>query len=103
MMGEYISRAEAEGLLYVCLGLFCATDKPLCQADTCMSVGQISIQRQRPFTFGNALDPSVRQHLGVAQGRMGESMFGGQRQRLCQCHLRYRVRLRLIVALMQGS
>ena len=50
-----IARTEAQGLGNVSLGFFGATDKNLAKSDKGMGAGKISIQRQRMFTFGDAL------------------------------------------------
>ena len=50
-----IARTEAQGLGNVSLCFFGATDKYLATSDNGMGVGEISIQRQRMFTFGDAL------------------------------------------------
>ena len=43
------------------------TDKHLGKTDPSVSVGQIAIQRQRPFTFSDALSCAVSQNLDDAQ------------------------------------
>ena len=50
-----IARTEAQGLGNVSLCFFGATDKNLTKSDKGMGAGEISIQRQRMFTFGDAL------------------------------------------------
>ena len=50
-----IARTEAQGLGNVRLGFFGATDENLAESDHVMRVGEISIERQRVFTFGDAL------------------------------------------------
>ena len=50
-----VARTEAQGLDNVSLRLFGATDENLTKSDKGMGVGEISIQRQRMFTFGDAL------------------------------------------------
>src|SRR4029077_11293041 len=54
-VGPRIARTEAQGLGNVSLAFFGATDKNLTQSDSAMGVGEIAIQRQRMFTFGDAL------------------------------------------------
>ena len=54
-MGIGIAWTEARCLADVSLCLFGATDENLTKSDKGMSSGEISIQRQRMFTFGDAL------------------------------------------------
>ncbi len=56
-VSQRIARTEAQGLSNVSLCFFGATDKNLTKSDSGMGVGEISIQRQRMFTFGDALAP----------------------------------------------
>ena len=56
-MGIRIARTEAQGLANVSLRLFGATDKNLTKSDKGVGAGEISIQLQRTFTFGDALLP----------------------------------------------
>jgi hypothetical protein len=60
-MGAGIARTEARCLADMSLCLFGATDENLTKSDKGMSSGEISIQRQRMFTFGDAL----RSALGI--------------------------------------
>ncbi len=48
------------------LGFLGATGENLAKSDKGMGVGEIAIQRQRMFTFGDALDGALRQDLNVA-------------------------------------
>ena len=52
-----IARTEAQGLANVSLRFFGATEKNLTKSDNGMGAGEISIERQRMFTFGDALAP----------------------------------------------
>ena len=54
-MSQRIARTEAQGLADVSLCFFGATDENLTKTDKGMGLGEISIQRQRMFTFGDAL------------------------------------------------
>ena len=58
-----IARTEAQGLGNVSLCFFGATDKNLAKSDKGMGVGEISIQRQRMFTFGDALCRALGQYV----------------------------------------
>ena len=62
-----IAGREAERLVDVGLGFPAATEKKLRPADENVSVGQISIQRQRLLTFGDALGRAVCMDLDDAQ------------------------------------
>ena len=53
-ISQRVARAEGQRLLNVSLRVFGATDKNLSQADLGMGVGEISVQRQRIFAFGDA-------------------------------------------------
>jgi hypothetical protein len=48
------------------------------KTDERMSVGKISIQRQRLLIFANALIRSLRKHLHAAQDQMGQSVVRGE-------------------------
>ena len=56
---ESIARRETECLSDMGLGFRAATNNT-CQADETVRDGQISVQRQRPLAFGDALSRSVR-------------------------------------------
>jgi hypothetical protein len=60
-MGVGIAGTEAQRLADVSLCLFGATEENLTKSDQGMGAGEISIQRQRMFTFGDAL----RRALGL--------------------------------------
>ena len=49
------------------LGFLGATGKDLAKSDVGMSVGEISIQRQRMLTFSDALKRALRQDLNIPQ------------------------------------
>ena len=53
--GHRISRTEAQGLANVSFCFFGATDRVLSNSDIGMRECEISIQRQRILTFGDAL------------------------------------------------
>src|SRR5258708_17421289 len=54
-VSHHIARTEAEGLEDMGLGFFGAANENLAQSDDGMGAGAISMQRQRMFTFGDAL------------------------------------------------
>ena len=49
------------------LRFFGATDKNLTESDRGMGVGEISIQRQRMFTFGDAIRGTLGKYLHKPQ------------------------------------
>ena len=61
-----VARTEAERTLYMSLGFLAATDKILGVTDLCVSEGKISIQRQGPLAFGDALGCAVGKDLDEA-------------------------------------
>ena len=61
-----------------------AADKILADTYMGMSVGQISIQRQRPLAFSDALRRAVGSNLDTAQDHVSESVLRGQGQHLDQ-------------------
>ena len=73
-VGPRIARTEAQGLGNVSLAFFGATDKNLTQSDSAMGVGEIAIQRQRMFTFGDALCGALGEHLDKSQPQMAKRM-----------------------------
>jgi hypothetical protein len=81
-VGKYIARAQAQGLDDMSLGFFGATNKNLKKSDAGMSVGEISIQRQRVFDFGDALRSPLRPHLDIPQQRMAAAVVGDREQGL---------------------
>ena len=52
------------------LGFFGAADKNLTKSDNGMGAGEISIQRQRMFTFGDALCGALREYVDKSQLHM---------------------------------
>ena len=58
-----VARTEAQGLDNVSLGFFGTTDINLAKSDIGMGVGQISVQRQRVFTFGDALRGALSDYV----------------------------------------
>ena len=75
-----IARTEAEGLGNVSLCFFGATDKNLTQSDNGMGVGEISIQRQRMFTFGDALCGALGRYVDISQAPYGRAHGRDRRQ-----------------------
>jgi hypothetical protein len=61
-----VVRGEANGLVYMSLGLFSATGKDLGETDLPPSCSQIWIQRQRPLELGNGLGRAFGLHLNFA-------------------------------------
>jgi hypothetical protein len=66
-VSRWVARAQAERLANVSLGFLGATGKYLAESDVGMSVGEISIQRQRMLTFSDALKRALRQDLNIPQ------------------------------------
>jgi hypothetical protein len=60
---QRISRAEAQRLSNASLGFFGATGKYLTKSDSSIGVGEISVQRQRIFTFGDALRRALGEYF----------------------------------------
>ena len=58
-----IARAEAQGLSNVSLCFFGATHINLTKSDSGVGAGEISIERQRMFTFGDALRSALGEHV----------------------------------------
>ena len=79
-ISERIARTEPQRLSNVSLGFFGATDKYLTKSDSGMSVGEISIQRQRMFTFGDALGRALGEHFDNSQPHMAMRMVWDRRQ-----------------------
>ena len=75
-----IARTEAQGLGNVSLCLFGATDENLAKSDYGMGGGEISIQRQRMFTFGDALCGTLGQYLDKSQVHVCTRMVRDRRQ-----------------------
>ena len=75
-----IARTEAQGLSNVSLCFFGATDEDLTQSDNGMGVGEISIQRQRMFTFGDALCSALGEYVDNSQVQMCARMVRDRRQ-----------------------
>ena len=75
-----IARTEAQRLGNVSLCFFGATDKHLTPSDTGMSVGEISIERQRMFTFGDALCRALGENVDKSQPHMATRMVRDRRQ-----------------------
>ena len=62
------------------LGFFGATDENLAKSDNGMGVGEISIQRQRMFTFGDALRGALGEYIDKSQQHMATRMVRDRRQ-----------------------
>ena len=62
-----VARAEPEGILNMGFSLFATAEKILRHPDIRVSVGEISVDRQRSFAFGNALCGPVGVGLNAAQ------------------------------------
>jgi hypothetical protein len=54
-----VARTEPQGLANVSLCFFGAAHENFTETDIFMGVGEISIQRQRMFTFGDALHSAL--------------------------------------------
>ena len=83
-----IAWAEAQGLANVSLCFFGATDKDLTKSDHGMSVSEISIQRQRMLTFGDALRSALGANLDKPQQHMAKRMVRDRRQGFGQLRFR---------------
>jgi len=79
-VSDRIARAEAQGLNDVSLGFFGATDKNLTESDRRMRVGQISIQGQCMFAFGDAFHRALGPHLDKSQVYVAKRMVRDRRQ-----------------------
>ncbi|MGA8444812.1 MAG: hypothetical protein WB766_06405 [Roseiarcus sp.] len=75
-----IARAEPQGLYNVSLRFFGATDKNLTESDRGVRVGEISIQRQRMLTFGDAFHRALGPRLDKSQVHVAERMVRDRRQ-----------------------
>jgi hypothetical protein len=75
-----IARTEPEGFDNVSLGFFGATDNNLAKSDNGMRVGEIAIQLQRMFTFGDALRGALGLYLDKAQNRVAARIVWDRRQ-----------------------
>src|SRR5574337_1572726 len=62
------------------LGFFGATNENLTKSDAGMRVGEISIQRQRMFEFGDALRGAPSPHFDIPQQRMAARVVGNRGQ-----------------------
>src|SRR5271170_6383241 len=79
-ISQRIARAEAQGLDNVRLRLFSATDINLTPSDSGTSLGEIPIQRQRMFTFGDALRGTLGVNVDSPQSHMAACMICDRRQ-----------------------
>jgi hypothetical protein len=73
-VGTGVARRKAECLVDVSFGFCASTKKNLCAPDQGMSVGQITIQRQRVLALSNALGHAFRKHLHEAQQHVSRNM-----------------------------
>ena len=83
-----IARTEAQGLANVSLCFFGATDENLAKSDKGMGAGEISIQLQRMFTFGDALRSALGQYLDIIPITYGRAHGLGPTTRLWSTLLR---------------
>src|SRR5262249_43961197 len=70
--GNGVAGREAECLVDVSFGFCASTKKELGQTDKRMSAGQIAIQRQRLFAFGDAMSCAVHKNLHKTQRRVSQ-------------------------------
>src|SRR5277367_5298518 len=84
IVSHRVARTEAQGLDNVSLGFFGATDINLAKSDIGMGVSQISVQRQRVFTFGDALCGALGDYVEKAQVHVCNRMVRDRRQGSCQ-------------------
>ena len=98
LASQRIARTEAQGLRNASLGFLGVTDINLAESENSMGGGKISIERQRMFTFGDALRAAPGEYLDKSQVQMrprvvwdrrqgfGQLRFGGGegRHRFCQ-------------------
>ena len=75
-----IARTEAQGLADVSLCFFGATNEHLAKSDTRMGAGEISIQRQCMFTFGDAVRSALGEYLDIPQQPMAARVVWNRRQ-----------------------
>ena len=88
-MGISIARTEAQGFANVGLCFFRTTDEGLTKSDKGVSAGQISIQLQRAFTFGDALHSALSQYFDIPQQPMAARVVRDRRQRSGQLGFGY--------------
>ena len=79
-----IARTEAQRIANVSLCFFGATDINLTKSDIGMGLGEISIQRQRMFTFGDALCRALGAHVDKSQQHMARRMVRDRGQGFSQ-------------------
>ena len=79
-VSQRVARAEAQSLNKVKLGFFGVADANLSNANKVMGAGEISIQRQRVFAFGDALRGAPRQNVDISQVHMAAGMVRDRRQ-----------------------
>src|ERR1700676_3829858 len=82
--GKGVAGRQAERLKDVSFGFLAAAEKKLGPTDYRMGVGQISIQRYRPFAFSNAPSRAVCEHVDSAYKHVGQRMLRSLRQNLNQ-------------------
>ena len=67
-----IARTEPQGLGNVCLCFLGAPDENLTKSDRGMGLGEISIERQCMFTFGDALCSAPGVYVDISEPHMAE-------------------------------
>ena len=86
-VSQRVTGAEAQGFSNVTLCFFCATDKYLAKSDCGIGAGEISIQLQRIFAFGDALRGAPGEHVGKSQPHMAKRVVRRRRQGFGQLRL----------------
>ena len=69
-VGQRIAPTKAQGLGNVSLRLFGVAERNLTKSDKAMGLGEISIEHQRMFTFGDAFCGAPGQHVDISQIQM---------------------------------
>jgi hypothetical protein len=72
------------------LGFFGATDESLTGSDYAVCEGEISIQRQGMFAFGDPLPSALSEYVDIPQQEMRARVTGHGRQGLGQLRFRRR-------------
>ena len=86
-VGQRIPRTEAQRLDNMSLGFFGTTDKSLSKSDNGMGDGEISIQRQGVFTFGDAPCGAFGEDVDIPKCHMAPRMVRDRGQRFGQLRL----------------
>ena len=79
-VGHRVAWTETQGLVNVGLCFFGATDQNLTKSDKVMGAGEISIQRQRMFTFSDPLRSALGKYVDKSQVEMCARMVRDGRQ-----------------------